>query len=94
MDPPEFQRQTLVLLDQYLKHNQPPAVLRAYDRAQSSLLHDAPEYPDTYLGERIQDFMALHAAPMKARSMNARQHFRVAKRSCMRCTRRRSSSTT
>ncbi len=45
MDPPEFQRQTLVLLNQYLKHHQPHAVLRAYDRAQPPLVHDAPEYP-------------------------------------------------
>jgi acetyl esterase/lipase len=61
MDPPEFQRQTLVLLDQYLKHNGrlPFFVHMTGHNHLSSTMH--LNTPDTYLGERIQDFVAVHS---------------------------------
>jgi len=63
MDPPEFQRQTLVLLNQYLKHNQrlPFFVHMTGHNHLSSTMH--LNTPDAYLGERIQDFIALHSDP-------------------------------
>jgi len=59
MDPPEFQRQTLVLLDQYLQHQGrlPFFVHMTGHNHLSSTMH--LNTPDTYLGERIQDFVAL-----------------------------------
>jgi acetyl esterase/lipase len=61
MDPPEFQRQTLVLLNQYLKHNGrlPFFVHMTGHNHLSSTMH--LNTPDTYLGERIQDFVALQS---------------------------------
>ncbi len=60
MDPPEFQRQTLVLLNQCLKHNGrlPFFVHLTGHNHLSSTMHLNTR--DTYLGERIQDFVALH----------------------------------
>jgi acetyl esterase/lipase len=61
MDPPEFQRQTLVLLSHYLQHNGrlPYFVHMSGHNHLSSTMH--LNTPDTYLGERIQDFVALHS---------------------------------
>ena len=61
MDPPEFQRQTLVLLEHYLKRNGrlPYFVHMMGHNHLSSTMH--LNTPDTFLGERILDFMALHA---------------------------------
>jgi acetyl esterase/lipase len=60
MDPPEFQQQTLVLLDAYLKHNGrlPFFVHMTGHNHLSSTMH--LNTADTYLGERIQDFVALN----------------------------------
>lgn len=62
MDPPEFQRQTLVLLQQYLGRNGrlPYFVHMMGHNHLSSTMH--LNSPDTSLGERILDFMALHPA--------------------------------
>jgi acetyl esterase/lipase len=61
MDPPEFQRQTLVLLEHYLKRNGrlPYFVHMMGHNHLSSTMH--LNTADTFLGERILDFMALHA---------------------------------
>jgi acetyl esterase/lipase len=61
MDPPEFQRQTMVLLDQCLKHNHrlPFFVHMTGHNHLSSTMH--LNTADGYLGERIQDFVALHS---------------------------------
>jgi acetyl esterase/lipase len=61
MDPPQFQRQTLVLLNQYLQHNGrlPYFVHLSGHNHLSSTMH--LNTLDTYLGERIQDFVALHS---------------------------------
>jgi acetyl esterase/lipase len=61
MDPPEFQRQTLVLLSHCLQHNGrlPYFVHLSGHNHLSSTMH--LNTPDTYLGERIQDFVALHS---------------------------------
>jgi len=61
MDPPEFQRQTLLLLNQYHKHNGrlPFFVHMTGHNHLSSTMHI--NTADTYLGERIVDFVALHA---------------------------------
>ncbi len=58
MDPPEFQRQTLVLLAQYLQHNGrlPHFVYLTGHNHLSSTNHI--NTPDTYLGERIVEFVA------------------------------------
>src|ERR1700733_2856744 len=63
MDPAEFQRQTLVLLNQYLKHNHrlPYFVHMSGHNHLSSTMH--LNTPDASLGERIQDFIALHGGP-------------------------------
>jgi acetyl esterase/lipase len=63
MDPPQFQRQTLVLLDQYLKHHHrlPFFVHMTGHNHLSSTMH--LNTPDAYLGERLQDFIALHSGP-------------------------------
>jgi acetyl esterase/lipase len=65
MDPPEFQRQTLVLLEHYLQRNGrlPYFVHMMGHNHLSSTMH--LNTPDTFLGERILDFMALHQ-PRKA----------------------------
>jgi acetyl esterase/lipase len=62
MDPPEFQRQTLVLLNQSLKHNGrlPFFVHLTGHNHLSSTMH--LNTADAYLGERIQDFVALTGA--------------------------------
>jgi acetyl esterase/lipase len=59
MDPPEFQRQTMVLLNQSLKHNGrlPFFVHMTGHNHLSSTMH--LNTADAYLGERIQDFVAL-----------------------------------
>jgi acetyl esterase/lipase len=59
MDPPEFQRQTLVLLNQYLQHHGrlPFFVHMTGHNHLSSTMH--LNTPDAYLGERIRDFIAL-----------------------------------
>jgi acetyl esterase/lipase len=59
MDPPEFQRQTMVLLNQSLKHNGrlPFFVHLTGHNHLSSTMH--LNSGDAYLGERIQDFVAL-----------------------------------
>lgn len=59
MDPPEFQRQTLVLLTQYLRHNHrlPYFVHMTGHNHLSSTMHLNTR--DAYLGECIQDFIAL-----------------------------------
>ncbi|HTC43835.1 MAG TPA: alpha/beta hydrolase [Steroidobacteraceae bacterium] len=59
MDPPEFQRQTMVLLNQSLKHNGrlPFFVHMTGHNHLSSTMH--LNTTDVYLGERIQDFVAL-----------------------------------
>jgi acetyl esterase/lipase len=61
LDPPEFQRQTLALLNQYLKHNGrlPYFVHMTGHNHLSSTMH--LNTSDTYLGERIQDFVALQS---------------------------------
>ncbi len=61
MDPPEFQRQTLVLLENSLKRNGrlPYFVHMMGHNHLSSTMH--LNTADTFLGERILDFMALHA---------------------------------
>jgi acetyl esterase/lipase len=61
LDPPEFQRQTLVLLEQYFKHHGrlPFFVHMTGHNHLSSTMH--LNTADTYLGERIQDFVALHS---------------------------------
>ncbi|HEY1900392.1 MAG TPA: alpha/beta hydrolase [Steroidobacteraceae bacterium] len=61
MDPPEFQRQTLVLLEQCMQHNGrlPFYVHMTGHNHLSSTMH--LNTSDTYLGERILDFIALHA---------------------------------
>jgi triacylglycerol lipase len=61
MDPPEFQRQTLALLEQYLQRNGrlPYFVHMTGHNHLSSTMH--LNTSDTFLGERILDFMALHA---------------------------------
>jgi acetyl esterase/lipase len=63
MDPPEFQRQTMVLLNQSLKHNGhlPFFVHMTGHNHLSSTMHLNTE--DAYLGERIQDFVALTGRP-------------------------------
>ena len=68
LDPAEFQRQTLVLLNQYLKHNHclPFFVHMSGHNHLSSTMHLNTQ--DTYLGERLQDFIALHGGP-EARSV-------------------------
>ena len=60
MDPPEFQRQTLVLLSQYLQHHgrMPFFVYMHGHNHLSSTMHINTH--DTALGERIVDFVALH----------------------------------
>jgi acetyl esterase/lipase len=60
MDPKEFQQQTLVLLDAYLKHNGrlPFFVHMTGHNHLSSTMH--LNTPDSQLGERIQDFVALN----------------------------------
>lgn len=60
MDPPEFQQQTLVLLDAYLKHNGrlPFFVHMTGHNHLSSTMH--LNTPDTHLGDRILDFVALN----------------------------------
>ncbi len=60
LDPPEFQRQTLVLLDQYLKHNHklPYFVHMNGHNHLSSTMH--LNTSDTLLGDRIRDFVALN----------------------------------
>jgi acetyl esterase/lipase len=65
MDPPEFQRQTLVLLDHYLQHNGrlPFFVYLIGHNHLSSTNHINSS--DTYLGQRIVEFVALHS-PAKA----------------------------
>jgi len=62
MDPPEFQRQTLVLLEHYLKRNGrlPYFVHMNGHNHLSSTMH--LNTADTSLGERILDFIALHAS--------------------------------
>lgn len=62
MDPPEYQRQTLVLLAQCLKDNGrlPYFVHLPGHNHLSSTMHF--NTPDTYLGERILDFLQLHNA--------------------------------
>jgi triacylglycerol lipase len=66
MDPPEFQRQTLVLLEHYLKRNGrlPYFVHMNGHNHLSSTMH--LNTADTYLGERILDFIALHASERPA----------------------------
>jgi len=61
MDPPEFQRQTLVMLQHYLKHNGrlPYFVHLNGHNHLSSTMHLNTE--DTLLGERIVDFVGLHS---------------------------------
>jgi acetyl esterase/lipase len=63
MDPPEFQRQTMVLLNQSLKHNGrlPFFVHMTGHNHLSSTMH--LNSADAYLGERIQDFVALSGPP-------------------------------
>ena len=63
MDPPEFQQQTLVLLDAYLKHHGrlPFFVHMTGHNHLSSTMH--LNTPDTQLGDRIQDFVALRRTP-------------------------------
>jgi len=65
MDPPEFQRQTLVLLDEYLKHHHrlPYFVHMTGHNHLSSTMHLNTR--DAYLGERIQDFIALHGGAVE-----------------------------
>jgi acetyl esterase/lipase len=60
MDPPEFQQQTLVLLEQYLKHKGrlPFFVHMTGHNHLSSTMH--LNTADTYLGDRIQDFVNLN----------------------------------
>ena len=60
MDPPEFQRQTLVLLEQYLQRNGrlPYFVHMMGHNHLSSTMH--LNTADTFLGERLLDFIALH----------------------------------
>ena len=60
MDPPEFQRQTLVLLEQCLRRTGrlPYFVHMNGHNHLSSTMH--LNTPDTQLGDRILDFMALH----------------------------------
>jgi acetyl esterase/lipase len=60
LDPPEFQLQTLVLLDQYMKRNGrlPFFVHMTGHNHLSSTMH--LNTGDTYLGDRIQDFVALN----------------------------------
>lgn len=60
MDPPEFQRQTLVLLNHFMKHNGrlPFFVHMTGHNHLSSTMH--LNTTDTQLGERIQDFVALN----------------------------------
>jgi acetyl esterase/lipase len=60
MDPPEFQRQTLVLLESYLKRNRrlPYFVHLNGHNHLSSTMH--LNTADTVLGERILDFIALY----------------------------------
>ncbi|HTY94950.1 MAG TPA: alpha/beta hydrolase [Steroidobacteraceae bacterium] len=61
MDPPQFQRQTLALLDQFLvQHDRLPFFVHLTGHNHlSSAMHI--NTGDTYLGERILDFVALHS---------------------------------
>jgi acetyl esterase/lipase len=65
MDPPEFQRQTMVLLNQSLKQNGrlPFFVHMTGHNHLSSTMH--LNTADAYLGERIQDFVALTGARIR-----------------------------
>jgi triacylglycerol lipase len=60
MDPPEFQRQTLALLNSYMQHHGrlPFFVHMTGHNHLSSTMH--LNTSDTQLGERIQDFVALN----------------------------------
>jgi acetyl esterase/lipase len=60
LDPPQFQQQTLVLLNQYLAHHGrlPFFVHMTGHNHLSSTMHLNTQ--DKYLGERIQDFVALN----------------------------------
>lgn len=62
MDPPEFQGQTLVLLNRYLQHHgRMPFFVHMHGHNHlSSTMHINTN--DTALGERIVDFVALHPA--------------------------------
>ncbi len=60
MDPPEFQRQTLALLNQRFKQTgrMPFFVHMTGHNHFSSTLH--LNTPDPHLGDRIQDFVTAH----------------------------------